>query len=125
MKLILTESQYDEIKNKIYDRFIDMLVNGTDISLVKKIPGGDEYLYKAHIKYPFHNGRYNILFNNENMYTFTMAARYNMSGMFKLIGLDMDNRDNFSITETIVNEYLDRLREKIKDYIKDFLNKNK
>ena len=119
MKVILTEEQYDKVKYKIYDKFIDMLVRDTEIFGFMKYDY-NKYNYVAHMKFPYTDNFYNLAFNNPNEFTFTSPARYNLKSFFMLVGVDMDEEPKKA--ENLWNEYLDKLEVKVKKSIKKFLD---
>lgn len=119
MKVILTEEQYDKVKYKIYDKFIDMLVRDTEIFGFMKYDY-NKYSYAAHMKFPYTDNFYNLAFNNPNEFTFTSPARYNLKSFFMLVGVDMDEEPKKA--ENLWNEYLDKLEVKVKKSIKKFLD---
>lgn len=116
MKYIITESQLNE---KIYDKFLDMLVDRTTIF------GGrrhkyDKFKYVAHIKYPYSDNPYDLAFNTSEEYTFTSPGRYNLKNWFEFVGVDMDK--DYKLAESLWKIYLDKVQEKVKLYIDDFFS---
>jgi len=117
MEVIIKESQ---VTNKIYDKFIDMLVDNTEVYDATKFKYRD-YEYVAFIKYPYYDNPYNLLFNDEESYNFTTPGRYNLKNWFLFIGIDMDELPH--LCEKLWLVYLDKLGIKIKSFIIEYLNK--
>lgn len=97
-----------------------MLVNET------KIFGGRKhkymkYEYTAFIKYP-NSQRIpsDLAFNNSEEYTYTTPGGYIMTEWLKLIGIDYSK--SMELSYSLWKEYSDRLEQKIKKYIDDFIN---
>jgi hypothetical protein len=121
MKYIITETQF---KLKIYDKFLDMLINET------KIFGGKKYKYMkynyvAFIKYPFSKDGtfYDLAFNSSDEFTFTTPGGFRMGEWVKMIGIDYSK--SMELSYSLWEEYTDRLEEKIKNYIDDYINQTK
>lgn len=117
MKYIITESQFE---NKVYGKFLDMLVDKTELFGGKKFKY-NKYGYSAHIRFPYSDNSYDLAFNSPSEYTFTSPPRYGLKDWFLFIGVDMD--EDYKSGEKLWNLYLDRLEIKVKEYIKNFLDK--
>lgn len=121
MKYIITETQF---KLKVYDKFLDMLVNET------KIFGGKKYKYMkynyvAFIKYPFSKNATpsDLAFNSPDEFVFTIPGGFRMGEWVKLIGIDAEK--SMELIDPLWKEYSDRLELKIKKYIDDYINQTK
>jgi hypothetical protein len=112
MKIIITESQL----SNVYDKFIDMLVRGTEIFGFKKV-GYNQYRYHSHIKFPFYDYSTDLAFNSPEEYIFTMTSDFHINKWFKMVNVDID--EDRELFDKIRNKYLDKLEKKIKEYIKD------
>jgi hypothetical protein len=116
MKYIITESQF---KNRIYDKFLNMLVRETKIFGIKKHKYM-KYDYVAFIKYPFSEKiPSDLAFNDPEEYTFTTPGGL-MGEWLKLIGINME--ESMELGYELWKKYNDMLEDKIKDYIKNFLD---
>jgi NRPS condensation-like uncharacterized protein len=117
MKYIITESQ---LNSKVYDKFIDMLVDKTEIlnCQYREYRGFD---YVANIKYPHTDDPYILAFVDTEEYEFTSPSRYSLKDWFQYIGVDID--ESPYLCKTIYEDYLDKLREKIVDYINEYVNR--
>lgn len=117
MRIIITESQF---KSRIYDKFLNMLVKET------KIFGGKKhkymkYDYTAFIKYPFSERLpLDLAFNNTEEYTYTTPGGFSMEKWLKLIGINME--ESMELGYELWKRYNDMLEDKIKNYIKNFLD---
>ena len=116
MKYIITESQ---LNSKIYDKFLDMLVDRTEIFGGRRFTY-NKFKYVAHILYPYSDNPYDVAFNSPEEYTFTSPGRYNLKNWFSFIGVDMDEEPKLG--EKLWHSYLDKVQEKVKQYIDDFLS---
>ena len=116
MKYIITESQF---KTKIYDKFLNKLVKETEIFGGKKHKYMS-YEYVAFIKYP-HSEKIpsDLAFNDPEEYTFTTPGGL-MEEWLQLIGVDIKNSPYLG--KQLWDEYLDRLRIKVIDYIQNYIN---
>lgn len=119
MKIILTEQQYTDIKSRIYDRFIDVLVNDTIFSDVEDYHNSNKFKYITYVKYPFFDDEYELLFRNSESWVLGVPARYHLENMLMVVGVDSNKTPK--IAQAIWEEYIDRLEIKIKDFLKEFI----
>lgn len=117
--MILTEQQYTDIKSRIYDRFIDVLVNDTIFSDVEDYHKSNKFNYVTYVKYPFFEEDYELLFKNSESWVLGVPARYHMENMLMVVGVDSNKTPK--ISQAIWEEYIDRLEIKIKDFLKEFI----
>ena len=116
MKYVITESQFE---NKIYNKFLDMLVDKTEIFGGRKFKY-NKFDYSAHIRFPYSDNSYDLAFNSPSEFTFTSPARYGLRDWFLFVGVDMD--EDYKSAEKLWGLYLDKLQVKVQDYIRDFLD---